>query len=155
MESPGKNQGTTFRVSLGLLRKRAAVVTDGAISRARSSKKLRLLLVDDHDDTRGLLSRLLNKCGHEVITADSVQNALSVLDRAKFDAVISDVGLPGTSGYELIREAKQRQPLKGVALSGLGMDEDLRRSRDAGFDYHLTKPINFQDLRTILEKMFD
>ena len=155
VESAGKNQGTTFRIFLDLLREPAAAPADGAISRPGSSRKLRLLLVDDHDDTRGLLSRLLNKSGHEVVTADSAQSALSVLDGAKFDALISDIGLPGTSGYELIREAKQRQPLKGVALSGLGMEEDLRRSRDAGFDYHLTKPINFQDLRTILEKMFD
>jgi CheY-like chemotaxis protein len=115
---------------------------------------LRLLLVDDHDDTRGVLSRLLNKCGHEVVTADSAKNALRALDSTKFDALISDIGLPGTSGYELIHEAKQRQPLKGIALSGLGMDEDLQRSRAAGFDYHLTKPINFQDLRSILKKMF-
>ena len=155
VESAGKNQGTTFRVFLDLLREPVMPPSDGVTGRASTSKKLRLLLVDDHDDTRGVLSRLLNKCGHEVVAADSAQNALSILDGAKFDALISDIGLPGTSGYELIHEAKRRQPLKGIALSGLGMDEDLQRSRNAGFDYHLTKPINFQDLRLILEKMFD
>ena len=66
---------------------------------------------------------------------------------------ISDIGLPGTSGYELIREAKRRQPLRAIALSGLGMDEDVRRSLNAGFDHHLTKPINFQELQSILEKV--
>ena len=155
VESAGKNQGTTFRILLALLREPVTAPGDGATGREFSSKKLRLLLVDDHADTRGVLSRLLNKCGHEVITADSAQKALSVMDRAKFDALISDIGLPGTSGYELIHEAKRRQPLKGIALSGHGMDEDLQRSRDAGFDYHLTKPINFQDLRSILEEMFN
>jgi CheY-like chemotaxis protein len=88
-----------------------------------------------------------------VITAGSAQEALETLDGRKFDALISDIGLPGTSGYELIREARRRQPLKGIALSGLGMDEDVKRSKDAGFHYHLTKPINFQELRAILEKI--
>jgi CheY-like chemotaxis protein len=67
--------------------------------------------------------------------------------------LISDIGLPETSGYELVREAKRRQPLKGIALSGHGMDEDVRRSVDAGFDHHLTKPINFQELESVLEKI--
>jgi CheY-like chemotaxis protein len=88
-----------------------------------------------------------------VITADSADKALEILDGERFDALISDIGLPGTSGYELMREVIKRQSLKGIALSGLGMDEDVRRSRDAGFDYHLTKPINFRDLRSILEKI--
>jgi PAS domain S-box-containing protein len=155
VQSAGKNQGTTFRVALDLLREPVPVSSDGARGGAVSSKKLRLLLVDDHADTRGILSRLLTKCGHEVVTADSAQNALTILDGRQFDALISDIGLPGTSGYELMREVVRRRPLKGIALSGLGMDEDVQRSKDAGFDYHLTKPIHFQDLRWILEKICD
>ena len=153
VKSAGKNQGTTFRVVLDLLREPAAVTRDEARDGVLTSKKLRLLLVDDHADTRTVLSRLLIKCGHEVITADSAPKALKILEEGRFDALISDIGLPETSGYELIREAVRRQPLKGVALSGLGMDEDLRRSAEAGFHYHLTKPINFQELRAILEKI--
>jgi len=87
------------------------------------------------------------------VTADSAQQALEILGKRRFDAMISDIGLPGTSGYELIREAKQRQSLKGIALSGLGMDEDVRRSVEAGFDHHLTKPINFQELELVLGKI--
>jgi CheY-like chemotaxis protein len=68
-------------------------------------------------------------------------------------AIISDIGLPDSSGYELVREAKQRQSLKGIALSGFGTEEDVRRSMEAGFDYHLTKPVNFQDLRSLLQKI--
>jgi PAS domain S-box-containing protein len=153
VESAGKNQGATFRVALDLLREPVVVSSDGNRDGEITSKKLQLLLVDDHADTRTVLSRLLTKCGHEVVTADSAQNALEILDRRQFDALISDIGLPETSGYELMREVLRRQPLKGIALSGLGMDEDVRRSRDAGFDYHLTKPINFRDLRSILEKI--
>jgi PAS domain S-box-containing protein len=153
VESAGKNQGTTFRVGLQLLREPVVAPSDLSSGGVISAKKLRLLFVDDHADTRRVLSRLLTKSGHEVITADSAQKALEILDGQRFDALISDIGLPGTSGYDLMREVIKRQSLKGIALSGLGMDEDVRRSRDAGFDYHLTKPINFRDLRSILEKI--
>jgi len=153
VESKGKNQGTTFRVFLDLLREPIAISADGTSRAMSASKKLRLLLVDDHSDTRSVLSRLLSKSGHEVVTADSAHKALEILNGHRFDALISDIGLPETSGYELVREAKRRQPLKGIALSGHGMDEDVRRSVEAGFDHHLTKPINFQELQSVLEKI--
>jgi len=151
--SAGKDKGTTFRVFLDLLNEPVATSTDGNNRGVATSKKLRLLLVDDHADTRSVLSRLLKKCGHEVLTADSASRALEILDRGPFDALISDIGLPDTSGYELVREAKQRQSLKGIALSGLGMEEDVQRSVEAGFDHHLTKPINFHDLQFLLEEI--
>lgn len=153
VESAGQNKGSTFRVFLDVLREPVAPSREGASSIVMTAKKLRLLLVDDHADTRGVLSRLLAKSGHEVMTADSAQKALEILDTGPFDVLISDIGLPETSGYELVRRAKQRQPLTGVALSGLGMDEDVRRSQEAGFDYHLTKPINFQELQSVLGKI--
>lgn len=153
VESAGRNQGTTFRVFLDLLPEPVAARPDGTNRTVTPGKKLRLLLVDDHADTRGVLSRLLVKSGHDVMTADSVRKALEILDSGRFDALISDIGLPEASGYELIRQAKQRQPLAGIALSGLGMDEDVQRSLEAGFDYHLTKPINFQDLQSLLGKI--
>jgi CheY-like chemotaxis protein len=153
VKSAGKDQGTTFRVGLDVLPEPVVMSNDLSSGGVTGAKKLRLLLVDDHADTRDVLSRLLIKYGHEVVTAGSAQKALEILDGQKFDALISDIGLPGTSGYELVREAIRRQPLTGIALSGLGMDEDLRRSAEAGFNYHLTKPINFQDLRAILEKI--
>ncbi|HST30178.1 MAG TPA: ATP-binding protein [Chthoniobacterales bacterium] len=153
VESAGPNKGSTFRIFLDLLREPVPSSGDGASGVVATAKKLRLLLVDDHADTRGVLSRLLVKCGHEVMTADSAQKALEILDTGRFDALISDIGLPEVSGYELVRQAKRRQPLAGIALSGLGMDEDVRRSLEAGFDHHLTKPINFQDLESVLGKI--
>ena len=153
VESAGKNRGTTFRVFLDLLQEPVAASADVVSDGVTTAKSLRLLLVDDHADTRGVLSRLLSKCGHEVVTADSADKALKILESRRFDALISDIGLPDCSGYELVREAKRRQPLRGIALSGLGMDEDVLRSMEAGFDCHLTKPINFQQLRSLLEKM--
>ena len=153
VESAGKDQGTTFRVFLDLLQEPVMTRVDGEDGVVTASKRLRLLLVDDHADTRSVLSRLLLKSGHEVVTAESAQQALQILDGRQFDALISDIGLPDTSGYELMQKAKERQRLKGIALSGLGMDEDVRRSVEAGFDHHLTKPINFQELQSVLGKI--
>jgi signal transduction histidine kinase len=153
VHSEGKDRGASFRVTLDVIADPALVAAPATNGEEASSRCLRLLLVDDHADTRRILSRLLGKCGHEVSTADSAQSALELLDRDRFDALISDIGLPDSSGYELVREAKGRQPLKGIALSGFGMEEDVRRSLEAGFDYHLTKPVEFADLRSLLQKI--
>lgn len=153
VESEGKDQGTTFRISLNLLHEPVAASTDKVISSVTASKRLRLLLVDDHADTRRVLSRLLTKCGHEVVTTDSAQKALELLERRRFDALISDIGLPSDNGYYLVREAKRKHPLKAVALSGFGTDMDVQRSLEAGFDYHVTKPVDFDGLRSLLQKI--
>lgn len=153
VESAGKDQGTTFRIFLDALHKPVKAAAEKVSKSVTAPKSLRLLLVDDHADTRAVLWRLLTKSGHEVLTADSADQALKILDGGRFDVLISDIGLPDCSGYELVREAKRRQPLKGIALSGLGMDDDILRSMEAGFDCHLTKPINFQELKSVLEKI--
>jgi CheY-like chemotaxis protein len=69
---------------------------------------------------------------------------------SQFDVILSDIGLPDGSGYEVISEAKQKHPVKGVALTGFGTDEDIRLGKEAGFDFHLTKPVDFHELRTVL-----
>jgi two-component system, chemotaxis family, CheB/CheR fusion protein len=153
VQSEGKNRGTTFRVFLDLLREPLVVSTDGADGDVAPSRRLHLLLVDDHGDTRHVLSRLLTKCGHEVATTDSEQGALKLLESGRFDALISDIGLPDGDGYNLVREAKRRQPLRAIALSGFGTEEDGRRSLEAGFDYHLTKPVDLNGLRSLLQKV--
>jgi CheY-like chemotaxis protein len=153
VRSDGKNRGASFRVTLDVVSAPIAApaqASNGDVSIARS---LRLLLVDDHADTRRILSRLLGRCGHEVSTADCGQSALKLMETEPFDALISDIGLPDSSGYELVREAKRRQPVRGIALSGFGMEEDVRRSLEAGFDYHLTKPVEFQELRALLQRI--
>ena len=156
VQSEGKNRGTTFRVFLDLLREPLAVSADGADGAdgdAAPTRNLHLLLVDDHADTRLVLSRLLSKFGHEVATADSQQRALKLLESGRFDALISDIGLPDGDGYDLVRVAKRRQPLSAIALSGYGTEEDVRRSLEAGFDYHLTKPVDLNGLRSLLQKI--
>jgi PAS domain S-box-containing protein len=153
VRSRGRNLGATFRVTLDTVAEPASFSAPLANGDLGSDAKLNVLMVDDDADTRRILSRLLSKCGHEVVPADSVQAALKFLENERFDVLISDIGLPDGSGYELVREAKKRQPLKGVALSGFGAEEDVRRSMEVGFDYHLTKPVNFQDLKSLLQKI--
>ena len=153
VRSDGKNRGASFSVTLDVLHEPVLAPTAASNGDFSIARTLRLLLVDDHADTRRILSRLLGRCGHEVATADSGQSALKLMETERFDALISDIGLPDSSGYELVREAKRRQPMQGIALSGFGMEEDVRRSLEAGFDYHLTKPVEFQELRGLLQKI--
>ena len=152
VRSRGKNLGATFRVTLDSVAAPTTVSPATGDGETRSDRKLRILMVDDDEDTRVVLSRLLTKCGHEIIAVESVEAALKKLEE-QFDALISDIGLPDGSGYDLMREAKRRQSLKGIALSGFGAEEDVRRSKEAGFDYHMTKPVNFQDLRALLRQI--
>jgi CheY-like chemotaxis protein len=93
--------------------------------------------------------------GKQPPSGSNAQKAVEVMATGRFDAPISDIVLPGSSAYELMRQAIRRRPLKGIALSGLGMGEDMDRSRAVRFAYHLTKPINFQNLRSILEEISD
>lgn len=151
VESKGKNNGTTFRVFLDLLREPVIASIDKTRVGVRTSRSLQILLVDDHRDTRSVLSRLLKRFGHEVTTTDSVKGALQLLDSREFDTLISDIGLPDDTGYNLVREAKRRQPLRAIALSGFGMDADVQRSLEAGFDYHVTKPVDLNRLRSLLD----
>jgi CheY-like chemotaxis protein len=153
VQSEGKNRGASFRATLDVLKETPVASASAASERVGATRSLHLLLVDDHADTRLILSRLLEKSGHTVSCAHCAEGALKLLERERFDALISDIGLPDRSGYELISEAKQRQSLKGVALSGYGMEEDVRRSLEAGFDYHLTKPIDFGELLSLLVKI--
>jgi hypothetical protein len=115
---------------------------------------LRILMVEDHGETRDVLSNLLRHIGHEVVAAASAAAACEAIDSEKFDIILSDIGLPDGSGYALVTEAKQKQPsIRAIALTGFTTEQDARFSRDAGFDFHLTKPLDFHELRTVLGQM--
>ena len=118
-----------------------------------SGKRLRILVVEDHSDTLEALSHLLSHFGHEISVADRAQNALNIIDSKEFDVVLCDIALPDGSGYDVIAEAKRKRPVKAVALTGFGGTEDIERGKDAGFDFHLTKPVDFHELRAVLGKI--
>jgi CheY-like chemotaxis protein len=115
-----------------------------------SGRRLRILVVEDHGDTLQALSRLLSHFGHEISVADGAQNALNMIDSKEFDVVLCDIALPDGSGYDVIAQAKRRRPVKAVALTGFGTSEDVERGKEAGFDFHLTKPVDFHELRAVL-----
>lgn len=108
---------------------------------------LRLLLVEDHVETLNAMCRLLERDGHSVFRASNVQEALSQAAANPCDLVISDIGLPDADGYTLMSHIQERFGLPGIALSGYGMEADLRKSSAAGFAAHLVKPIEPAQLR--------
>jgi CheY-like chemotaxis protein len=112
---------------------------------------LRLLIVEDHTDTALMLARLLKASGYRVKTAGTASEALELVEREPFDVLVSDLGLPDATGLELMRKIGERHTLKGIAMSGYGMDEDIRKSLEAGFSEHLVKPVDVLTLeRAIL-----
>ena len=152
-ESRGRSFGSTFRITLDTLPKGATEFSTDADSPKHPPKRLRILLVEDHRDTRHALSRLLTHFGHQTSVADSTRRAFEVMASQRFDLVLCDIGLPDGTGYDVVSKAKAKGPIKAVAITGFGTDEDLRRSKEAGFDFHLIKPVDFQELRTVLEKV--
>lgn len=119
-----------------------------------TANHLRLLIVEDHRDTAELLSNLLEMRGHEVAIAESVKDALRLAGEKSFDLVVSDVGLPDATGYDLMRELRARMPIRGIAISGWGRPEDIARSREAGFSEHLTKPVGLQRLEQAIGRVW-
>ena len=153
VQSKGRSFGSTFTVVLDVVQDQ--VGKSGVSSRVPAApvRSLRILLVEDHGDTRRILARLLSHFGHQISVADSTQAALEIVDSKDFDVVLSDIGLPDGSGYEIISQAKRKKAVKGVALTGFGTDEDIRRSKEAGFDFHLTKPVDVHELRSVLSQV--
>jgi CheY-like chemotaxis protein len=102
---------------------------------------LRILLVEDHGVTAKMMRMVLASDGHTVETAGDVATALELAGQHNFDLLVSDLGLPDGSGHDVMRGLRERgHKFPGIALSGYGQEEDIRRSREAGFAAHLTKP---------------
>jgi signal transduction histidine kinase len=116
-------------------------------------RPLRLLLVEDDVNTRSVLTRLLRRRGHQVESADTIQEALSVAEAHDFDLIVSDLGLPDGSGLDLMPELKRRYGLRGIAVTGFGTDTDAESSRLAGFSAHLVKPLEFSVLERTLRQV--
>lgn len=115
---------------------------------------LRVLLVEDHADTRMSMEILLKRAGHQVRSAGTAHEAISLAANEKFDVVITDIGLPDRSGTDLMRELHERHGLIGIATSGYGASADATLDLDDGFAYHLIKPISMPRLRELLREIF-
>ena len=114
-------------------------------------KRLDILLIEDQADTARVLSGLLGT-EHRVRVARTVAEAKQLSEQHRFDLVISDLGLPDGTGFEFLRWLRGRQLVPAIALSGFGAEQDVRRSLEAGFVGHLTKPVDLKRLRAILSR---
>jgi signal transduction histidine kinase/ActR/RegA family two-component response regulator len=157
--SPGPNRGATFSIRLGTIAEPA--VYDGesppngvlpVSKRVSPARPPRLLVVDDHEDTCTGLKMILERRGYDITIAYTADQAAQKARQEDFDLLISDIGLPDRSGYELMQEMRGRG-VPGIALSGYGMEHDVNRARAAGFSEHLTKPINFERLEEAIQQL--
>ena len=131
-----------------------AVASRGVASVPRASHR-RILVVDDHTDAAESLSELLELNGHEVHTVHDGLEAREAAASLRPDAVLLDIGLPGMSGYDIAREIRSQpwgRRMLLVAITGWGQPKDRARSREAGFDRHLVKPIDFGELEELLAR---
>ncbi len=154
--SEGNGRGSTFRVELPAPSGTAPAATNPSESPAMvfASARRRVLLVEDHADTALAVRELLQELSCDVAVATTLEEALAAAESAPFDLVLSDLGLPDGSGLDLMNLLRVRHGLSGIALTGYGMEQDVRRSREAGFGEHLVKPITFDRLAGAVERFF-
>ena len=158
VESPGKDQGATFRVELKTMpdpEGETKIGQDGVAPVVPSDPSpLTILVVEDEPATLRLMARLLRGLGHEVTTADTFAGALETERAGDFGLIISDIGLPDGSGLELMRRISARRgAVPAIALTGYGMEDDINRSREAGFTMHMTKPIDITKLGAMIRQI--
>lgn len=152
VSSAGLGQGATFMLELPTSPDGGGPMEIPPPENSVARPGLRLLVVEDHEASMNALVRLLRKDGHMVFTATSGKEALEVAERETCDAVISDIGLPDISGWEVMREIRRLRGWPGIALSGYGMPADIAQSQKAGFHRHLVKPVRLATIReAILE----
>jgi signal transduction histidine kinase/ActR/RegA family two-component response regulator len=155
--SQGKHRGARFLVELPSVvpEPRAEAAAEPRKSEPpRSERGLvpRVLLVDDHVDTAQILTEFLTDSGYSVETVGSVKAAQAVnLDTV--DVIVSDIGLPDGSGFDLMRDLRSRTDRPAIALTGFGMEADVRAAAEAGFDVHLTKPVDITRLLSTIEAL--
>jgi PAS domain S-box-containing protein len=150
--SEGRNAGSKFKLTLKAVAQKNSAAASVDV-KAGKSTPLRILLVDDHEDTQRVFSRLLRLNGHEVFGASNVASALKTLCNESIDVLLSDLGLPDGTGCELMMRAQAIQPLTGIALSGFGTAEDITGAMKAGFSRHLVKPVKFEQLEVALSRI--
>jgi len=162
VESPGKDKGATFALTLKTV-ETPIIVANGAeirppqdtVKKQIDARPRRLLVVDDHHDTCTGMKMMLERRGYDITVAHSADQAVEKARAQDFDLIISDIGLPDRSGYELMRELQTIRSLRGIALSGFGMEHDVSKARAAGFSEHLTKPINFERLEEAIQNLLE
>jgi PAS domain S-box-containing protein len=154
-QSAGQDRGATFTVELPLLPAEQVPPSrpEQSGGEGNTATKFRVLVVEDHADSADVLAMLLGESGYAVKTANSAAAALALAAKEPFDVMVSDIGLPDATGYDLMKQIKERHNIKGIAMSGYGMDEDLRKSREAGFSDHIVKPPNVAQIERSIRRI--
>jgi CheY-like chemotaxis protein/anti-sigma regulatory factor (Ser/Thr protein kinase) len=150
--SAGRGQGATFTIRLKAME---TSLLEGPVflpNEAGTVANVSILLVEDHADSARVLRRILENAGYCVAHAETIAAARELAGKENFDVVISDLGLPDGSGLDLMRHLRENHGLTGIALSGFGTDDDRAASSAAGFAEHLTKPIDWPELRGAIER---
>lgn len=154
--SPGQGSGATFTVEFPVLAEQAAGPKTPSPAPRAESRPARIFVVEDNEDTLRVLAKLLRSSRHEVKTATTVKAALELAAEWEFDVLLCDIGLPDGTGWDLMRQfPPNRRSFKALALSGFAADDDIQKSRDAGFIDHLAKPINIEQLRRSIRMALD
>ena len=166
--SDGPGRGATFVVELPTVRAFTPAANGGGVGPGQRreasnggttgaagglARPLRILVVEDHEPTRYVMTKLLADLGHSPVPAGGIESALRAVESNDIDLVISDLGLPDGTGHDLMRAIRRRYDIRGIALSGYGMEEDLRRSEEAGFAEHLTKPVDLARLEAAIRRV--
>ncbi len=152
-ESPGEGQGSTFTIELNTAEAQRKASPSTRETPAANAPHYRLLVVEDHQPTLDVLAGLLRRQGHEVLTANTMESALGVAANHSLDLVISDLGLPDGDGVDLMSRLTRDYGLRGIALSGYGMEEDVAKTKQVGFIAHLVKPIQFEKLNQVIKQV--
>ncbi|NUZ05568.1 chemotaxis protein CheB [Piscinibacter koreensis] len=155
-ESPGLGLGSTFRVWLPLHERTDLGALEPELPSEPRMKGVRVLLVDDTTDTLETFSFLLEADGMVVHTASSGAAAIELATSHEFDLVISDIGMPGMDGYELIQRLRTMPStarVPAIALTGYGRPQDVQRALASGFSAHLDKPIDFSQLGRVFDQL--
>ena len=149
--SEGHDRGSTFILTMKTVPAPPRIVK--LTSPVPESRPLRILLVDDHQDTCVALERLLVRRGHLVAAAHNVRSAMETAARNSFDLLISDIALPDGTGTELMTYLHAISRIPGIAISGFGMNGDIEKSIDAGFAEHLVKPVKMENLEAAIDRV--
>jgi two-component system CheB/CheR fusion protein len=155
--SAGIGRGSRFTVRLPLVAAAAEMPTARderrAAESARADGALRILVVDDNEDSAAGMSMMLKCDGHDIDTAYCGETALRLVQELGPDVVLLDIGMPGMDGYEVARRLRSLAAGANallIAVTGYGRASDVAKARDAGFDHHLVKPVDLDRLRSLL-----
>jgi len=150
--SEGRDKGATFTAIFPVARATSDAKSNAVPPAPAEHKSMRVLLVEDHEDTNRSLTQLLRRRGYYVQPAHSMQAALEAAAQETFDVLVSDIGLPYGSGIDLMEKLRSDRPIFGIALTGFGMEDDLRKSHEVGFNHHLVKPVDLNRLDALIQQ---